>query len=274
MLKNFDYKAWLVIIFVIAYALYVLLVDVTIEAYAELIAATVFFFALFAGFFIARQNERFNDIDETISKESALCCYLYRTSGLIPEIQDKVRDVVMNHYQKIKKSGNWAHHTENPSTTITDLTDVFAELDKAEYLEKAEKPAMANAIEIIWDAIRDLQLTRKRIVVLKKQKMLPFQWWLVYLLGFLLIVAFNFIPNPEAELYIDALKVLFGTTAFMVVILLKQLNDLTLFGRKYTEQGADDVFWVIEEKDKEALGILPDELRKRVEESKKRAGLL
>jgi len=273
MLKNFDYKAWLVIIFVIAYAFYVLLVDVTIEAYAELIAATVFFFALFAGFFIARQNERFNDIDETISKENALCCYLYRTSGLIPEIQDKVREIVMKHYQRIKKSGNWAHHTENPSTTITDFTDVFAELDKEQYLEKAEKPAMSNAIEIIWDAIRDLQLTRKRIVVLKKQKMLPFQWWLIYLLGFLLIVAFNFIPNPEKELYIDALKVLFGTTAFMVVILLKQLNDLTLFGRKYTEQGADDVFWVIEEKDKEGLGILPDELRKRVEESKKRTGL-
>jgi len=274
MLKDFDYKIWLVLVFIILYSFYVFFVDVTIEAYAELIAATVFFFALFSGFFIARQNERFNDIDETISKENALFCYFYRTSGLIPEIQDKVRDVVMKHYHQIKKSGNWAYHTENPSTTITDLTNAFAELNEEKYRQEAEKPATASASEIIWEALKELQLTRKRAVVLKKQKMLPFQWWLIYLLGFLLIVAFNFIPNPEGELYINGLKVLFGTTAFMVIILLKQLNDLTLFGRKYTEKGAEDVFWVIEEKDKEKLSVLPEELRKRVEESRKRTGLL
>jgi len=274
MLKSFDYKVWLVAIFIILYGLYIFFVDVTIEAYAEMIAATVFFFALFAGFFIARQNERFNDIDETISKENALCCYLYRTSGLITEIQDRIREIIMKHYQNIKKSGNWAYHTENPSTTITDLTEAFADLDKEEYLEKTEKPAMANAIEIIWDAMKDLQLTRKRIVVLKKQKMLPFQWWLIYLLGFLLIASFNFIPNAEGALYIDLLKILFGTTVFMVIILLKQLNDLTIFGRKYTEKGADDVFWVIEEKDKEELSILPEELKKKIKATKEKLGRL
>lgn len=270
MLKNFDSKFWMVTGFILFYSFYVFYVNVTIEAYAELIAATVFFFALFSGFFIARQNDRFNDVDELISKESAIFSYLYRTAGLIPELQDKIREIAMIHYQKIKKSGNWAYHSENPSTTITDLTNTFAELDDEKYLEKAEKPAMSNAIEIIWDTIRDLQFIRKRTIVLKNQKLLFFQWGLIYLLGFLLIISFNFIPNPETKIFIDLLKILFGTTVFMVIILLKQLNDLTLFGREYTQKAANDVFLVVEEKDKKMKGILSEELRKKIEKTKEK----
>jgi|GEM_PF-411850 len=271
-LKNYDYKTLLIIGFIVCYSLYVFLINITIDAYGELIAAIVFFFALFAGFFIARQNERFNDIDETVSKESAIFSYLYRVSGLIPEIQDQIREIVMNHCQKIKESKNWAYHTENPSTTITDLSNAFAKIDEEKYREKVEKPAMSSASEVIWDAIMELQLTRKRIVVLKNQKMLPFQWGLIYLLGLLLVVSFNFIPNPELKIYVALLKILFGTSVFMVIILLKQLNDLTLFGKKYSEKGADDVLWVVEERDKENLGILPDELSKKIQKAREKVG--
>ncbi len=270
MLKNIDYKFWLILGFVIFYGLYIVFIDITIEAYAELIAAVVFFFALFSGFFIARQNDRFNTIDETISKENALFSYLYRISGLLPNIQEEVRRIVMSHYQKIKNSKNWAYHTENASTTITDMTNAFAKMDDDENIEKAEKPAVSTAAEVIWDTIMELQLTRKRIVVLKNQKLLFFQWGLVYLLGILLIFAFNFIPNLEGKIYVDLLKILFGTTVFMVIILLKQLNDLTLFGKNYSEKGADDVLWIVEEKDKEVKGILEEDLRKKIEEAKER----
>ncbi len=270
MLKNIDYKFWLILGFIVFYGSYVFFVDITIEAYAELIAAIVFFFALFSGFFIARQNDRFNTIDETISKENALFSYLYRISGLLPNIQEEVREIVMRHYQKIKSSKNWAYHTENASTTITDIVNAFAKMDDDENIEKAEKPAANTAAEIIWDTVLDLQLSRKRIVVLKSQKLLLFQWGLVYLLGILLIFSFNFIPNIEGKVYVDLLKILFGTTVFMVIILLKQLNDLTLFGKNYSEAGADDVLWIVEEKDKEVKGILEESLKEKIREAKER----
>ncbi len=268
--KNIDYKYWLIAGFVLVYGLYVFYIDISIEAYAELIAAIVFFFALFSGFFISRQNDRFSAIDEAVSKENALFSYLYRVSGLIPAIQDEVREVVMEHYQKIKKNRNWAYHTENASTTITDITNAFAKIDDEENIEKAEKPAMGTAAEVIWDVVMELQLVRKRIVVLKNQKLLFFQWGLIYLLGILLIFCFNFIPNIEGKFYVDLLKILFGTTVFMVIILLKQLNDLTLFGKEYSEKGADDVLWIIEEKDKEMKNILPDDLKERIEKAKRK----
>ncbi len=268
-LKNIDYKYWLIALFILVYGVYVFYIDITIEAYPELIAAIVFFFALFSGFFISRQNDRFCAIDESISKESALFSYLYRISGLIPAIQDNVRKITMDHYYRIKKSGNWAYHTENASTTITDMTNAFVEIDNEENIEKAEKPAMGTAAEVIWGVIMDLQLARKRIVALKGQKLLIFQWGLIYLLGILLIIAFNFIPNIEGKIYIDLLKILFGTTVFMVIILLKQLNDLTLFGKKYSERGADDVLWIVEEKDKEVKDILSEDLKDKIEKAKK-----
>ncbi len=268
--KNIDYKYYLLLFFVIIYGLYICFIDITIEAYPELIAAVVFFFALFTGFFISRQNDRFSAIDEVVSKENALFSHLYRVAGIIPDLQDEVRTVVMSHYTKVKETKNWAYHVENPSTTITDITDIFSKIDDEKYIEKAEKPAMGTAAEVVWDVIVQLQLARKRIVVLKNQKLLPFQWGIVYLLGMLLIFSFNFIPNIEGQIYVDLLKILFGTTVFMVIILLKQLNDLTLFGKDYSEKGADDVLWIVEEKDKEAKGILSEELQNKIKEAQEK----
>jgi len=269
-MKNVDYKVWLVAGFIILYSLFVVFVDYTFADYAEVLAATVFVFSLFGGFFISRQNDRFCEVSETITKRDATFSFLYRMAEGFPDIQDRVREIIIEHYLKIKKSGNWAYHTENPSTTITDLTNSFRKLDDPENIEDAGKPSMGAAAEIIWEAVKDLQQTRKKLVNLKNQKMLPFQWAIIYILALLLIVSLNFIPTPK-EMYIDVLKVFFGTSIFLVVILLKQLNDLSLFGRKFTNKIADDVLWVVEEKDKEEFNILSDELKGKIDAARRKA---
>ncbi len=252
-MKSWDYKIWLVIIFVALYSLFVFYFEYTFEHYAEILAATVFFFALFTGFFIARQNDRHNQVYEAIAESDGLFSYLYRTSGLIPKIQDEVRKVIREHYQKVIDSGNWAYHCFNPSTTLTDLTNAFAKVNDEENKELAEAPAYSGASEVIFDVLHELQLKRKKMIILYKERLLLFQWLIVYVLGFLLVISFNFIPTPEGIL-IDVLKIIFATAVFMVVILLKQLNDLSLFGKDFAKKTAKDVIRIIEEKDLEEAG--------------------
>ncbi len=266
-MKKFNFNLWASLIFIVLYGLFVFFFDYTFDHYAEILASTVFFFALFAGFFISRQNERLCNVYSVIAEEDAIFCYLYRMANFFPKIQDRVREIAIEHYLKIKKSGNWAYHTDNPSTSITDLTDTFGEIDSPENIERAEKPAMSAGAEIIWDGIKDLQHMRKKILCLKNQKLLYFQWLIVYILAAILIISFNFIPSPK-EIYVDVLKIFFGTSVFLVVFLLRQLDSLSLFGKDFAQKIADDVLWIVEEKDKEATGILDEGLKEKIKRVK------
>lgn len=252
-MKKIDYKAWLIIGFVILYSIFVFTVDYTFEHYTEVLGATVFFFALFAGFFISRQNDRYSKISETIAETDGLFSYLYRVSGFIPKIRGEVKKIIKRHYQKISESGNWAYHSFNPSTTLTDMTNAFKMMDDEENKNLAESPAVSSMSEIIWDALLDLQLKRKKVLILFNERLLFFQWLIIYTLAFLLIVTFNFIPTPPG-IIIEILKIIFATSVFMVIILLKQLNDLSLFGKDFAKKSANDVFRIIEEKDLEEIG--------------------
>lgn len=252
-MKKIDYKVWLIIGFVVFYSIFVFTVNYTFEHYTEVLGATVFFFALFAGFFISRQNDRYSHVSEVIAETDGLFSYLYRTSGLIPKIQDEVREIIRRHYRKISDSGNWAYHSFNPSTTLTDMTNAFKRMNDEENKDLAESPAVSSMSEIIWDALLELQLKRKKMLILFNEKLLFFQWLIVYILAFLLIITFNFIPTPPG-IAVEILKIVFATAVFMVLILLKQLNDLSLFGKDFAKRSANDVFRIIDEKDLEEVG--------------------
>ncbi len=251
-MKNIDYKVWLVIAFVVLYSVFVFTVNHTFEHYTEVLGATVFFFALFAGFFISRQNDRYSKVSETIAESDGLFSYLYRVSGFVPNIQNEVRDIVRDHYKKISDSGNWAYHVLNPSTTITDLTNTFGKLNDKENKELAESPVVSSSSEIIWDVLLELQLKRKKMLILFNEKLLLFQWAIVYILAILLVVTLNFIPVAEG-IVVEALTIIFATAVFLVIILLKQLNDLSLFGKDFAKRSARDVFRILDEKDTEEI---------------------
>jgi hypothetical protein len=237
-------KTVLVVVgFIVLYALFVFKVNVVVPEYSDIVVATTFFFTIFSGFFITRQNDRYSTIEEEISTSDGLFSFLYRISGLLPRIQKEVREIIREHYTKILKTGNWAYHVLNPSTTITKLTNTFASVSA----EEIDKPGTEPAYEGIWGAISELQMVRKKIIALYKTRLLFSQWLLVSGLGGLVIVSFDFIPS--SSLLIDALKVMFGTSVFIVLVLLKQLDSLTMFGSEFGKKSAQDIFRIIDEKD-------------------------
>jgi len=238
---------FLIIVFIILYSLFITQVKFTIKEYSEIIVASVFFFAFFAGFFIARQSNRYSRISEIISTTDGAFSFLYRISGLIPRIQDEVREVIKEHYRKIEESNNWAYHILNPSVTITMLTRTFGKVSERE----ASSPQVSAAFTNIWGALQQLQDLRKKTIVLYYQRLLPFQWILIYLLGGLLIFSLNFIPNTS--ILVDFLKIVFGVAVFLAIILLKQLDELAIFGKDFSKKTAHDIFRILEEKDIEEI---------------------
>jgi len=244
-MKSKSFFVLSLLIFLIVYSLYVFKFTFNIQDYSDIIVATTFFFTLFSGYFITRQNDRYTSISEEISNTDGTFSLLYRISGAVPTVQSKVREALKNHYEKIL-ANDWAYHLLHPSTTITDVFNAYnsATGDDAERLGQFG--------DAFGGGFLQLQISRKKMILLYHEKLLPLQWALVYLLAILMVVSFNFIPGHT--LMVNALKVFFGLAVLFVILLLRQLDNLSIFGKDFNEQTANDMLRILEEKDVKELG--------------------
>ena len=65
-------------IFIAIYSFFIFNFNYVIENYSDIIVATTFFFALFTGFFIGRQNDRYSSVSDLIATTDGHFSYLYR----------------------------------------------------------------------------------------------------------------------------------------------------------------------------------------------------
>ncbi len=239
----------LILGFILMYSAFIFFFEMHMELdiVSELTVASVFFFALFSGFFIARQNDRYTKVVEIISERDGLFSYLYRIFGIVPRIQGEMREIIKHHYTKILESNNWAYNEFNPSDTLTRLTRSMASITEKE----AGEIEAINPFDGVWDAILQLQQNRKKIIASYKERLLLFQWILIWIFAILVIVSFGFL---QTDLFlVDVLKIIFGTAVFLVVMLIKQLNDLSIFGKDFSQRIAGDVLRILEEADMKEL---------------------
>jgi len=232
----------LAVVFFIIYSVFVIKVNYSVENYSDIIVATTFFFTLFTGFFITRQNDRYSNIIDTIAERDANFSFLYRVFGMVPRIQSEIREAIRNHYTKILESKDWAYNEFHPSNTITSITKSMSSLTA----EEKEVIDGHSPFDGIWGAVQILQGSRKKIIALYEQGLVGFQWAIIYILALLLVVSFNLVPTTS--LFVEVLKILFGTAVFISIVLLHQLDSLTLFGEHAGEQSARDIFSIIDEK--------------------------
>ena len=233
-----------VLIFVIFYSIFVSQINLTFSDYSDIIVGTTFFFTLFIGYFITRQNDRYSQISDQLTTNDGYFSYLYRVTGMVPRVQGEIHEIVKSHYEKIIQSGNLAYHVQHPSNSITRLMASLASVTSDELDAVA---AADGAWQFLFEVISDLQLTRKKILNLYSEKLVSFQWAIIYVLALLLIVSFNFVPSSSS--LVDALKICFGTAVFLSIILLRQLDNLTLFGDTAGMTSAEDVMGIVNEKD-------------------------
>lgn len=237
------------ITFVVLYSIFVFFIniDIDLEIASELMVASVFFFALFSGFFIARQNDRFSKIVDIIAERDGLYSYLYRVFMIVPRIQNELREIIKAHYMRIINSNNWAFNELNPSSTINNVVKAISSVNEKE----ATPIETINPFDGLWDTILQLQQNRKKIIAAYNERLLFFQWILIYIFAGLVIFCFAFFPTEMV--LVNILKVIFSTAVFLVIILIKQLNDLSIFGKNFSHKIANDVIRVIDEIDAKEL---------------------
>jgi len=233
------------LVFLTIYSLYVFIFNFNVDNYSDIVVAITFFFTLFSGYFITRQNDRYTSIADEISNTDGTFSLLYRVSGAVPSVQNKVREALKNHYQKMLDNKNWAYHITHPSTTITDIFNAYNSVTG----DDAEK--LGQFGDAFGGGFLSLQISRKKMIMLLNEKLLPLHWVLTCTLAGLMVLSFNFIPNHT--LFINVIKIVFGAAILFAVLLLKQLDDLSIFGKDFSEETANDMLRILDEKDKTEL---------------------
>ena len=233
--------------FIIIYGILITQFDYSTDNYSDMIVATTFFFALFAGFFISRQNTRYSNVSDINAVTAGHYSYIYRVSGLVPRIQKEVREIIRDHYKKIMDNGDWAYHFVNPSDTITRMTKAISSLKKKE----AEVPAVGACWGFMYEVVSDLQNLRKKGVGALNRRLTILHWIIIYTLGILVVVSFSLVPTTS--IFEEILQIIFAAAVFVLIVLLHKLDSLTMFGDNVARDTAMDIFWIIDEEDKKLL---------------------
>lgn len=236
---------YLVIIFIILTAIsFFAPINIGVDSASTFLTVSTFIFAILAGFFISRQNNRYGNIRSTISEFDGNISALYRSfETLSVKAQEKAGEIIKVHYNKILKTGEWDYHFTHKSTTITDLGNLLVETGGDENYPSIKNETSSNMIA----SLDNLQTARKRMVSLQIERMPNGEWILVIFLALLLLVSLLLIPSHS--LIIDSLmKGIFGALIIQVVILLYELDTLKLFEPTLGESSAKDILDIIEGK--------------------------
>jgi len=196
-----------------------------------------FLFAIFTGFFIARQGTRYSKIRDQIATFDGTMSSTYRFFGnLNKEVQEKAQQIIKTHYETILKNKAWDWHFTHKSTTISSLHSLLDELAGNQKL-----PTLRSyALQQILVNLRMLQIARKNMIALHTERIPRFQWLLIIFLAAILLVTVSAIPSSHYLLG-AILKSAFATAVIFVLVLLDKFDQLSFFEGVIGERSAQDI---------------------------------
>ncbi len=213
---------------------------VIIEIDKVFLTLATFLFALFSGFFIARQAGRYGDLRKLTADFDGNMSSIYRAFGHYSlEAQESAGNIIAGHYHNIVAHG-WDYPLTHKTTTLTNLHTETASA-VAQNGTDGVKGAVTTRIMLV---LSDVQKIRKQMVALRDERIPGFQWMLVYLLTAILVFVVSTIDS-SGFLLGSIVKAAFVIAVVSVVTLLRRLDNLQLFSGSIGENSARDVIEII-----------------------------
>jgi len=233
-----------IIFLVLTGVFYFVPIDVNADSSTIFLTVSTFIFAILAGFFISRQNNRYNNIRNTVSNFDGNISAIYRSfETLSKKAQKEAGQIIKKHYKKILDTGKWNYHFLNKSTTITDLGNLLTKTGGNKNLPSVQNETASNMIA----SMDNLQVSRKMMVSLHVERMPAGEWVLVIFLALLLLISLLLIPSTGV--IIDSImKGIFGALIIQIMLLLYELDTLKLFESTLGFSSAKDIINIIEGK--------------------------
>lgn len=224
----------------IACCVFILLV-IFLPAYEPLqnieliLTVSTFLFAILAGFFISRLNSRYDKVVSFIIDEDSYWLSLYRSSFIFgKKFVDKLRDEIDKYYIIAYDSevGNYYY-----KQTSVNLQNVYKELYK---LKLPDSSKAVSVFEGMLDYLKEIEKNRNQSSVATREKLTAGQWLVLLLLAFIIVFCMFFVDLPQP--YSQILTVLLSTILVLVLLIIRDLQNLKLGGYALSIESGQEIF--------------------------------
>jgi len=242
MRKNRD--IFTIFIFFILFS--VLFYNFTLKSDADprlFLTISTFLFAIFSGFFIARQGIRYGAIRDLLVRFDGNMSFIYRVSGHFGEAQKEIAEILRKHYTPILELKAWYYPFTHKTTTLTDINSFCQRVVGEKNLASLQNAVLSQ----IMVSLRECQGLRKNMIALYEERVPRSQWLILVLLILIILISLAIVPS-QFDLFSSLLKGIFGSLLVFVLIFLWRLDLLEFFGGVIGENSARDVLNIIEGK--------------------------
>lgn len=204
---------------------------------------STFLFAIFSGFFINKQNERYTAIRDHVAVFDGMSSALYRNFGYLGEEgQQRAGKILSSYYKLLITKGTWDFVFTQKVSFLSDMHLLLRELTEGKELDTAQE----EALDSIIDTLSSMQIIRKEILAVRDEKMPLSQWLLLYVLVAIVVVTLSVVVGSFGDVLASSVKGAFAASSLFVMILLHRLRGLRFFENIVGESSGQDVLDIIE----------------------------
>jgi len=199
-----------------------------------ILTVSTFLFAILAGFFISRTNNRYDRIRELVSTEDGLWISIYKTAGFFgTQIQTKIGEIINNHHIAAfdYDVGKYYKATDRYFYSIYDL------------LIENKSTIRKNASDLLDDMVGLLNKMgefRNKSSVIASEKLTKGQWGIMLFLSGLIL--FSLFALKTDAFYSQISTVLLSTILVLVLLILRDLQNLNIAGQLAVTESGQEVF--------------------------------
>ncbi|MBW2987095.1 hypothetical protein KY336_00965 [Candidatus Woesearchaeota archaeon] len=199
------------------------------------LTVSTFLFAILAGFIISRQDKRYDKLREVLSHVDALWMSLFNTLSVLgPKVKKDIADIIDERFCVAYDYEIWDYQKVTFfEETIKKLYNYISKL-------KPKKFAHKEFIEGAFNKLKDIEVLDQQTGEIAKEKILPGEWIVMYILTGIIIFCVFFIK--ELSLHSIIFTILLSTAVVVVMLIIRDLNNLRLKGEYLGYESGEQVF--------------------------------
>ncbi len=196
-----------------------------------------FLFAILAGFFISRFNTRYDEVRQQIVAEDANFLALYKTSVFYgKEFTLKMVELIDSYYIYAYDKFGFGGETDYKYNAKTFLA-IYDELNEIKQYRTE------SSFGLMLSYLVDIEKSRNIRAVLVFEKVTRGQWAVLMSLALIIIFSVFYMQTPL--FFSQVAAVLLSTVVILILLILRDLQNLRLGGQPMAIESGQEVFDVI-----------------------------
>ncbi len=196
-----------------------------------ILTVSTFFYAVLAGFYIARLSGRYDEIRRLVADEDAAHLTLYKTSQIIDSAFAKRVSTILDAYYIVSYDHALSEYSYKQSAKYY--------LALWEEAKKMRTTKHQSVFQNFLSTLSQVEKDRNSVSAVAAEKLSSGQWGILLVLSGIIIVSLFNLMQPEWYSWIST--ALFSTVVVLVLLTIRDLQNLMIGGKSLLEESGQEV---------------------------------